>query len=93
MSKKLNGQRSASEIIAERLKGRNKPAERIPVLERILKENKTGGIGTRMDVFVQAASMLADEVNKARSGKKAPMTETIMGDLVAGMALSGLGGC
>ena len=91
---KLNGQRSASQIIAEKLKGKNKPSERIPVLEKIAAKHKMGGMDARMDVFVQASSMLAEEKSKAKAGRKAePMNEGIMGDLVAAMALSGVGGC
>lgn len=91
---KLNGQRSAGQIIAEKLKGKNKPSERIPVLEKIIAKHKMGGIDTRMDVFVQASSMLADERSRAKATRKAePMSEGIMGDLVISIAIHSTGGC
>lgn len=90
---KLNGHRSASQVIAEKLDGKTKPSERIPVLEKIVAKHKTGGMNARMDVFVQACSMLAEEINRAKTTRKAePMDESIMG-IVADKAIHSTGGC
>ena len=90
---KGNGHRTAGQIIAEKLKGKTKPSERIPVLEKLVEKHRNGD-ASRMDIFVQATSMLAEERGKARGASaREPMSEGIMGDLVAGIALSGTGGC
>ena len=87
---KGNGHRSAGQIIAEKLKGKNKPSERIPILEKFVQN----GNSSRMDVFVQASSMLADERGKAKEvSRNKPMVEDINGEgLAVAMALSGSGG-
>lgn len=90
---KLNGQRTAGEIINERLQGKNSPSERIGVLGKIVEEFKTS---SRMDIFVQAASMLSSERGKQKSlCSKQPLTEDISAGngLMAAKALSGFGGC
>lgn len=90
---KGNGHRSAGQIITEKLKGKNSPSERIPILEKLVEKHKNGD-ASRMDVFVQATSMLAVERGRLRGAStKEPMSESILGDLVAGIALSGTGGC
>ncbi len=89
---KLNGQRTADQIINERLKGKNSPSKRIPVLKNLVEEYRTN---SRMDVFVQAASMLSKERGKQRSiSNKEPKTESIVDSygLSAAMSLSGAGG-
>lgn len=89
---KLNGRRTAGQIIDERLKGKKKPSERIPALEGLVREYRTS---TRMDVFVQATSMLSIEKGKQGSmSKKEPKTEGIMDSesLSVAMCLSGAGG-
>ena len=90
---KLNGQRTAGQIIDERLKGKNSSSERISALKNLIEEYR---ISTRMDVFVQVTSMLSRERGKQKSiSKREPKTEGIMDShgLVAAMCLSGSGGC
>jgi len=93
MNRTNNGKMSAGKIIAEKLRGKSRPSERIPVLERIVNQHKSGGMDARMDVYVQATSMLAAEKSKTKkmsAGK--PMSESAI-DLVSGMIFSGSGGC
>ena len=84
---------SAGQIIAEKLKGKTSSSDRIPVLQRIIKEYRKDGASARMDIFVQATSMLAAERSKTKKiSRTEPMCESAMG-LLSGKAILGLGGC
>jgi len=93
MNRTNNGKMTAGQVIAEKLKGKNSPSERISVLQEIVKQHKNGGMDARMDIYVQATSMLVDEKSKTKKiSDSNPLSEPAIG-LVSGKAILGLGGC